>query len=231
MWTYQAVVAGVRYDMQGILLKPPGAGPFPAVIISHGANSNVGAYSRAIAGVMAGWGLVAIATNYTHATGVAPGSPGTSSEPGANTANVQRTRKLVDVLRALGCVDMGRVALHGHSLGAFVTAATAAAHPDLFRAASHTAGGMLPDFFPDVFGSAAPTAAQVSAIRAPYQMHHGDRDFFVPLVADQLFASTLQAHGVANALVVYPGAGHDDVSRDATMLERVRAWYVSKGVL
>jgi dienelactone hydrolase len=224
-------VAGVRYDLQGILLKPLGSGPFPAVIISHGAAGNANGYSRSIARVMVGWGLVCIATNYTHAGGVPIGSPGTSSQGGASAANVQRARKLVDVLRALGFVDMNRVALHGHSLGAFVTIATAGAHPDLFRAASHTAGGVVPDFVPDVLGVAAPTTSQASSIRAAYQMHHGDRDFVVPLAADQLFASVLISRGITHELLVYPGAGHDDVAMNPTMLDRIRAWYARQSVL
>ena len=226
-WTYRQQVDGVSFDLQGILLKPQGPGPFPAVIISHGAGGNAGGYSRAIARVMVEWGLVCIATNYTHAGGVAIGSPGTSNDAGASTANVQRARRMVGILGGLGYVDVSRIALHGHSMGAFVTAATAGAFPDLFRAATHTAGGIRPDFV----GAAAPTESQVASIRAPYQMHHGDRDFVVLLLADQLMDAVLTTRGVDHELVIYPGADHDDVSQSATMLERVRAWYRAKGVL
>jgi dienelactone hydrolase len=226
-WTYQRQADGVAYDLQGILLRPQGNGPFPAVIISHGAGGNVNGYARAIARIMAGWGLVCIATNYTHAGNVPIGSPGTANDPGASAANVQRARRLVAILSGLGYVDLGRIALHGHSMGAFVTAATAGAHPELFRAASHTAGGIRPDFF----SAPAPSEAQVAGIRAPYQMHHGDRDLVVPLLADQLFDAALTLRGVDHELVVYPGADHDDVSASQTMLDRVRAWYAAKGVL
>ncbi len=220
-------MAGVRYDLQGILLKPSGSGTFPAVIISHGAGSTAASYSRAIARIMVEWGLVGIATNYTHSSGVPVGAPGTANDEGASTANVQRARQLVEILRSLGYVDMNRLALHGHSMGAFVTSATAGAHPDLFRAASHTAGGIRPDFF----DAPAPTAAQVAGIRAPYQMHHGDRDFVVPLLADQLFAAALAAGNVDHHLFVYPGADHNEVAASPTVLERIREWYRSKGVL
>jgi dienelactone hydrolase len=225
-WTYRQQVDGVSYDLQGILLKPQGSGPFPAVIISHGAGGNAGGYGRAIARVMVQWGLVCIATNYTHAGNVPIGSPGTSNDGGASVANVQRARRLVGILGGLGYVDLSRVALHGHSMGAFVTAATAGAHPDLFRAASHTAGGIRPDFV----SAPAPTEAQVASIRAPYQMHHGDRDFVVLLLADQLLDAVLTARAVDHELVLYPGADHDDVSLSLTMLDRVRAWYGAKGM-
>jgi dienelactone hydrolase len=225
-WTYVAQVSGISYDLRGVLVKPQGAGPFPAVIISHGNGGNALGYSRSVAQGMALWGLVGIATNYTHAGGVPVGSPGTANEPGASSANVQRARRLVEILRGLGYVDLNRVALHGHSMGAFVTAATAGAHPDLFRAASHTAGGIRPDSFE----APAPTESQVAAIRAPYQIHHGDRDFVVPLLADQLFAAALASRGVRHELLVYPGADHDDVAGSPVVFERIRAWYASHGV-
>jgi dienelactone hydrolase len=225
-WTYVAQDSSIGYDLQGILLKPAGAGPFPAVIISHGTGSSAGGYSLDVARVMVGWGLVCVATNYTFAGGVPIGAPGTSSEAGATPNNVRRARRLVDILRGLGYVDMNRVALHGHSAGAFVTEVTAAAHPDLFRAASHTAGGIASQeaLYP-------PTESEIATIRAPYQIHHGERDFSVPLVADELFAAALRRRGVVNELLTYPGAGHDDVRLDPVVFNRIRAWYRSKGVL
>ena len=224
-WTYRTQVGGIDFDLQGLLFKPSGSGSFPAAIISHGAGGNASGYSRAIARVMVGWGLVCIATNYTHAGGVAIGSPGTAADPGASTPNVQRARQLAEILRSLGYVDASRLALHGHSMGAFVTAATAGAYPDLFRVASHTAGGIGL-----VSTGAAPTEAEIAGIRAPYQMHHGDRDGVVSILADQQFAAALLSRGVVHELVIYPGADHDDVSMNSTVLERVRAWYAAKGL-
>lgn len=225
-WTYQATANGVTFDLQGILFKPAGAGPFGAVIVSHGAGGNANGYSRSVARTMTAWGLVVIATNYTHAGGVPIGSPGTAAEPGAGTANIARGRQLVELLRSLGYVDLNRLAAHGHSMGAFVTAGLLAAHPDLFRAASHTAGGARPDSS----AGPAPTESQVSTIRAPYQLHHGDNDMVVALSSDQRLASVLLGRGVPHELHVYPGADHDDVSQSAAVLDRVRAWYAARGM-
>ena len=116
-WTYQATTGGVTYDLQGILFKPAGTGTFPAVIVSHGAGGNANGYSRTIARTMVAWGLVVMATNYTHAGNAPVGSPGTAADPGASTANIARARQLVELLRGLGYVDMNRIALHGHSMG------------------------------------------------------------------------------------------------------------------
>jgi dienelactone hydrolase len=226
-WTYRGTVAGVTFDLQGILLKPAGAGPFPAVVVSHGAGGNATAYSRGVAVEMVRWGMVAIATNYTHAGGVPLGAPGTADETGASQANIQRAHAAYEILRTLGYVDISRVAAHGHSMGAFVTAALTGAYPGDFRAASHTAGGVRIDGI----AGPAPVEAQVRTIRASYQMHHGDRDTVVQLALDQRLDSILQAAGVVRELLVYPGADHDDVARDPVMLSRVRAWYTTHGVL
>jgi dipeptidyl aminopeptidase/acylaminoacyl peptidase len=133
----------------------------------------------------------------------------------------------VEILRALGYVDMSRLALHGHSLGAFVTTATAGTYPDLFRVASHTAGGMGTTAIPAV----VPSASQVAGVRAPYQMHHGLLDIVVPLYADELLANSFASQGLEHELVVYPTADHDDIKMDSTALARIRAWYASHGLL
>jgi dienelactone hydrolase len=228
-WTYRGTLGGVGFDLQGILLKPRGAGPFPAVVISHGSGDSAVAYSRGVGVEMVQWGLVCIATNYTHARGVAIGAPGSAALPdtGASEPNILRAHAAYEILRTLGYVDMTRVAAHGHSMGGFVTAAVAGAYPADFRALSHTAGGARPDGAPGF----APTDTQVRTIRAPYQMHHGDRDTVASLALAQRLDSLLQGLGVTRELLVYPGADHDDVARDPVILGRVRAWYTTHGVL
>jgi dienelactone hydrolase len=225
-WTYRGTLQGTVFDLQGVLLKPAGAGPFPAVVISHGAGGTATGYSRTIAVQMRSWGLVGIATNYTHAGGVPIGSPGTLTDPGASQANVLRGHALVEILRTLGYVDTTRVAAHGHSMGAFVTTALIAAYPNDFRVASHTAGGVTP-----ATGVATPSDSQARAIRTPYQLHHGDADIVVPLSQDQRLDGILQADAVPHELLVYPGATHNDVAQDQTVLARVRSWYAAHGLL
>jgi dienelactone hydrolase len=225
-WTYRATVASIAYDLQGIVFKPRGAGRFPAVIVSHGLASNALQYPSRVCAEMVTWGLVCIATNYTHAVGAPIGAPGTITEPGASVPNVERARKLIDLLGAFGYVDMTRIAAHGHSFGAFVTTALSASYPGMIRVASHTAGGAIPV----ALDPSIPTIAQAASIVTPYQLHHGDRDDIVPLAFDQLLVSTLRSRGVDTDLLIYPGRSHDDMALDATMLSRVRAWYAAHGI-
>src|SRR5438105_15526582 len=57
-WTFRGNVAGVDYDLQGVLFKPHGPGPFPAVLLSHAADGNAPGYGGALGTLMVQWGLV-----------------------------------------------------------------------------------------------------------------------------------------------------------------------------
>ena len=226
-WTFKATVDGVAYDLTGVLYKPVGPGPFPAVVLSHGSDGNAAFLASGIAPTMVKWGLVCIAVNYTHATGVPIGSPGTAAEVGASSANILRAHMAHELLRRLSYVDMSRVAAHGHSLGAYLDVAEISTYPSDFRVASHTSGGVRPAFI--VIGP-APTVAEASVIHVPYQIHHGDADTVVALSYEQRFDSVLTAVGTPHQYFVYPGASHTAVRLDPVMLQRVHDWYASHGM-
>lgn len=226
-WTFKGTVDSITYDLTGVLYKPQGAGPFPAVVLSHGHDGTASFYASLVAPTMVSWGLVCIAVNYTHADGVPLGAPGTAADVGASQANIQRGHMAYQLLRTFGYVDMSRVAAHGHSMGAFVTAALVGAYPSDFRVASHSAGGVRPSFL--VTGD-APLASQVVTIRAPYQLHHGDADSTVDISFDKRLDSLLTATQTEHVFYVYPGLGHNDVRSLPLMLQRVHDWYHAHGL-
>jgi dienelactone hydrolase len=226
-WTYRGEFEGVTFDLQGVLFKPAGAGPFGAVILSHGGGGNAANYTPGIATEMVSWGLVAIATNYTFAGGVPLGAPGSASELGASQSNILRAHAMREILRRLGYVDMRRLAAHGHSQGAFVTSVLLATYPTDVRVASHTSGGARPDNLAD---GISPSESQARSIRVPYQLHHGELDGLAPVASEQRIVDALRAGGVPSELYVYAGAQHNDVTRDPTMFTRVRAWYGAHGL-
>jgi dienelactone hydrolase len=226
-WTFRGTDSGVTYDLAGVLLKPPGPGPFPAVILSHGHDGNGAFFASLLGPTMVAWGLVCIAPNYTHASGVPVGAPGDSTQPGASLANVERAHETYKLLARLGYVDMTRVALHGHSMGAFVDVAVAGAYPSDFRVASHTGGGVRPAGI--LFGP-GPTLTQASTIRTPFQLHHGSADSTVPLSFDQRLDSLFTAMALDHQFYVYPGETHEQTRTDTTMLARVHTWYATHGM-
>lgn len=226
-WTFRETVDGVAFDLTGTLMKPSGTGPFPAVVLSHGSDGSAEFFSSLVAPTMVKWGLVCIATNYTHSSGVPLGSPGSADEVGASEPNVLRAHMTHELLRRLSYVDMSRVAIHGHSMGAYLDAVTVAEYPGDFRVASSTGGGVRPD---NIFAGPAPSTSQVRNAKTPYQMHHGSDDTVVPLSYDQRFDSILTATNVPHELYIYPGAGHLDVRTSPDMFDRVHAWYASHGM-
>jgi dienelactone hydrolase len=223
-WTYTSTDDGVAYSLTGRLFTPAATGPFAGVLVSHGMGGNAAGYSANVARMMREWGMVAIATNYTHAGG-GQGTGLPDGDVGASDANVLRAMKARNLLGCVASVDMQRLAAHGHSMGAFVTGQLLGTHPDVFRAASHTAGGA---------SSSGPNATRTSVavnIRTPYLLHHGDNDTVVHIALDQELDRILAASGVPHALVTWPGYTHEQIALDAGMLDQVRAWYQLHGVL
>ena len=225
-WTLLGTLDGTPVDLQGILLKPRGRGPFPAVVLSHGSGGNARAYGRGLGNEMRPWGLVCIAVNYTHARGVALGAPGGMLDQGASPANALRAHAAVTVLARLRYVDLRRVAAHGHSMGAFVTTAFAAAYPDDVRVASHTAGGVLLDVIHHD-RMPLPSVAEARRIKAPYQWHHGLLDYAVPFPLARRFDAVLTAPHEGH---LYPRFRHAEVASNPEVLSRVRAWYTAHGL-
>jgi dipeptidyl aminopeptidase/acylaminoacyl peptidase len=62
-WTYN----DGQLSMEGILIKPDGDGPFPAILVSHGRGGNAAGFGAMKASEFVKWGFVCIAPNYTHA--------------------------------------------------------------------------------------------------------------------------------------------------------------------
>ena len=98
-WTLVGTLDGTTVDLEGFLLKPRGRGPFPAVVLSHGAGGNAQSYGLKLGSVMRTWGLVCIAVNTLARS--SHGAPGTLLQQGASPANAFRAHAAVTVLARL----------------------------------------------------------------------------------------------------------------------------------
>jgi Dienelactone hydrolase and related enzymes len=219
----------------GIMLKPPGPGPFPAVIIHHGAGGTATGYSLPKAREMSAWGMACIAPTLTHTAGgeTNPVNMGFCPE------NLARTTACLGVLLGLPYVDTNRLAIFGHSMGAFATIGDAAALPGRFRAASITSGGIIPDAAGTA--NAAPTVTEANPDRTPFIMFYCDADPVVPPMRSQLFQQVLNSNSVPNLRILYSSNSisnpsnwhniHQDTAINADLLTNTFQWFRSQGVL
>lgn len=218
-------------SLSGILLKPDGNGPFPAVLISHGLGGSAESFGMNKAREMVKWGLVCIAPNYTHnirGGARAPAQRGAHPpDYGAGEENLRRARVCVEILRGLPYVDGNRIAAYGHSMGGFVTIGVAATFPGLLKAAAITGSGVAPRT-----GYPAPSVELAAKIHAPFLILHGGSD---PVVRPEQSASLKEAldrSRVPNERRVFDGEGHAiDQSKRKEVFNTMRDWFQRHGVL
>ena len=210
------------FTMSGILLKPEGRGPFPAVLISHGLGGRAESFGLQKAREMVRWGMVCIAPDYTHS-----GAGGDRASFGASEENLRRARTCLDILRRLPEVDADRLAAYGHSMGGFVTIGLAATRPEGLKAAAITGSGIAPQE-----GLPAPSTKTAERIRTPFLMLHGADDTTVRPGQSEALKQVLDRQGVANDRLIADGQGHPiDQTMRAEVFQLVRAWFEKNGVL
>jgi dienelactone hydrolase len=224
--------------LSGHLLKPTGRGPFPAIVLSHGLGGNAQQMMSAKGREMVQWGLICIATDYTHAGKGGGGPPGARgrfagvdfSQAGARPENIRRALACVEILRQQQDVDPRRIAAYGHSMGAFVTIALAAAASDRIAAAAITAGGVIT---PQYRTASAPTADVAAQIRVPFLILQGATDTTVLPESSEMLKQVLDKNGVPNERRVFEGVGHNLPNQDnaVEVYRLMRDWFAKHGVL
>ena len=136
----------------------------------------------------------------------------------------------IDEAVRLGATDRARVAVGGHSYGAFM-AATLLAHTHLFRAGIARSGAynrtLTPFGFqneprsyweaPAVYAELSPFA-YADRIASPLLLVHGERDEnpATPALQSERLYDAIRGNGGTARLVLLPDEGHAYVSREAT---------------
>jgi dipeptidyl aminopeptidase/acylaminoacyl peptidase len=225
------------------LTLPPGSDGrgLPAVILPHG-----GPEARDE------WGFDWIA-QYLARLGYAVLQPNFRGSAGYGDAWLQRNgfqgwrTSIGDIsagarwLAAQGIADANRMAIVGWSYGGYAALQSGVAEPGLYRAivaiAPVTDLQQLKHDFDD-YSSARSVAAfvgdgphvregsplqNVSAIRAPVLLFHGDRDLNVPVSHSRRMDDALRDAGKSSTLSLFPGLEHDlaDSAVRTRMLERI----------
>jgi endo-1,4-beta-xylanase len=216
--------------MRGILLKPDGRGPFPAVLISHGLGGSAQSFGMGKAREMVKWGLVCLACDYAHA-----GGPGKKLDVkgegranfGASEENLRRASKCLDILASLPEVDPKKLCAYGHSMGGFVTIGLAAKEPDRLVAAAVSGSGVAPRA-----GFAAPSAEQAAKIKTPFIIFHGSIDNTVRPAQSASLKEILDRNKVANERHVFEGVNHPvDQEKPAEVYGLMRNWFARYGLI
>jgi dienelactone hydrolase len=219
-WSYEA--AG--HTIAGFLLTPKGAGPFAAVIINHGKGGRPEDFSLRWAREVVQWGLVCICPTLTHVAGTA-----IQGQDGASAENIARIDDCFAILAGLGSVDRQRVAVVGHSMGAFATIAFCGTAPTHARAAVVCAGGVTTRE-----GVAMPPVDLAARITAPTLIVHGTVDGAVAPPTSAQLERLLAQRQIACRRVLFEGTNHDlptNPATRATVLALIREWFVDQGVL
>ena len=206
-------------SFRGVVVKPSGNGPFPAILISHGLGGDGERFGRQKAREFVKAGYVCISPDYAHIRG------GERKDFGASAENLRRARKCLDILESIKDVDSKRLYAYGNSMGAFLTIGLAAEEPKRLAAAAVTAGGIAP-----VDGQPAPSKARAAKIKIPILILHGTADTTVPPERSQMLADVLKTNNTPHDRKLFDGVGHElHVAKANDVNALILKWFDAKG--
>lgn len=216
----------------GIFIKPAGAGPFPALIINHGTFGTASGFGLQRANEMSPWGLACIAANLTHMAGATQDN----ATWGYSPENLARNRACQAVLATRGDVNVNKLALWGHSRGAFASIGIASDFGRDLKALGFSAGGITETADPS-----EPNTAEAGGITAPTIIFHGSTDPIVPPADSLRLQTLLNTLGVINNRVLFDTVGitpstnahniHQVSAINIDMLAQWQAWLTTHGML
>lgn len=237
--TLPVTIGGSSYKLESLIVRPPGAGPFPLAVIAHGAPRDVaqrGRFAVSSFGPQAdemarrGWAVaVVLRRGYGTSTGDVAESAGPCGRPNyvaAGREGAKDLRAIVESLRVQPFVDASRILIVGVSAGGFAALATAADPPEGLRAVISFAGGRgspSPGVVCEdqalvrAFGAFGETA------RVPTLWVYAENDsYFSPGLAQRFHDAFTAGGGRAELIVVGPFGddGHSLFSRKGTAIWR-----------
>ena len=220
----------------GLFIKPEMEGRLPALIINHGTGgtTQLGGFTDSRAKEMSPWGLFCIGPDLTHAAGATEDLDTWGFSP----ENLARDLACVAALSTRSDVDLDRLAMWGHSRGAFTSIGVASVLGGRLRALGFSAGGVHEDG--DLSEGSFPTVSEASGIAAPTIIFHGSTDGIVDPATSQRLKELLDGQGVPNDRILYDTTSlapslrhnlHQTPAFNTDMLAHWQAWLAAHGVL
>ncbi len=177
-------------------IEPSGPGPFPAILLLHGAGGNTGFWLQKFAPQLSKLGIACYAVHYFDRTGTTFADAGTILDGHHFPLWLQTVRDSLAYIASRPKIAADRIALLGISLGGFLSLATAATSRNI-RAVVEISGGLPPHF-----------AAQATAAFPPTLILHGETDTVVPPTQATELDTLLTRLAVPHQTILFPGEGH-----------------------
>jgi dienelactone hydrolase len=182
------------------IFRPQGAGPFPVVVVLHGAGGLDGRY-LGVAGDVARAGFLVVAGCWQAVNQVCTeATPPTAwvADPATNSG-----KELIAAARALPDARADRIGLYGLSRGGHA-ALWAAATGAGVRALVVDAPGHRPAIFP----APASTFDVVDRVAVPVLILHGNADRAIPVEQSREYERTARSLGKPVTAIYFDGIGH-----------------------
>jgi len=209
--------------VKGLLGRPRGSGPFPAVVYNHGGNREYGK--------LQGWDLIPLVeAGYVAAGSQYRGNAGGEGREEFGGADRADVTSLVTLLERLPGVDPDRIGMMGHSRGGMMTY-LALREQTLRRSGSIKAAVVISGLadlvalaearlemfvlYEELIGKDEAQYRERSAVSwpelidTPLLILHGEADERIPVEQARRLAASLAALGKPARLIVYPGDDHD----------------------
>ncbi|MCX7014109.1 MAG: prolyl oligopeptidase family serine peptidase [Candidatus Sumerlaeota bacterium] len=230
-------------DFQRLLAKPPGDGPFPAVVLNHGGRTGAPFLYECL--TFPENGFVTIACDLRHKEIPVEDFRNLKWQegmgPGTSPEDIRRDREEIDILKSLKFVDPDKIAMYGHSGGGHLTVGFLALgnQDKAVKVAAITSAGIYPKdpdhlrdpknpdgyrVFPQLGHVQAMSVAieEVKNIDVPLLSIHGKKDHICPVESAETLKEELDKHGKENTLVIREEADHNDVKSAADFEEVIR---------
>ena len=179
-------------------IEPAGPGPFPAILLVHGAGGNVSFWLDRIAPFITRLGVSLYAVHYFDRTGTVRADPATILDGYHVPLWLETVNAALETIADRPTTNPRRIALLGISLGAFLSLAHATLpNRRRVRAIVEVSGGL-----------AAPFASTASATFPPTLILHGEQDTVVPVSQAHALNELLTRLDIVHEMQLFPSEGH-----------------------